>query len=112
MLFYVSQSGSGALRPTLDKYSRWNLECQRSQAWCSFKNQPFRHLCTLHSSPGYIAYIETERCSETSMVDLEGEVNVRDTLVDRTGRQDIDICVAAISIINRHNLPMHKQSRA
>lgn len=36
------------------------------------------------------------------MVDLEGEVNVRDTLVDRTGRQDIDIYITAISIINQH----------
>lgn len=46
------------------------------------------------------------------MVDFEGEINVRDTLVDRTGRQDIDIYIAGISIINRRNLPVHEQSRA
>lgn len=46
------------------------------------------------------------------MVNFEGEVNVRDTLVDRTGRQDIDIYIAGISIINRHNLPAHEQSGA
>lgn len=45
------------------------------------------------------------------MVDFEGEVNVRDSLVDRTGRQDIDICITAISIIQRHELPEHEQSR-
>lgn len=43
------------------------------------------------------------------MVDFEGEINVRDSLVDRTGRQDIDIYIAAISITHRQGLPVHKQ---
>lgn len=46
------------------------------------------------------------------MVDFEGEVDVRDSLVDRTGRQDIDICITAIiSIAQRHKLPELEQSR-
>lgn len=44
------------------------------------------------------------------MVDFEGEVNVWDSLVDRTGRQDIDICIIAISITHQHKLPEHEQS--
>lgn len=45
------------------------------------------------------------------MVDFEGEVDVRDSLVDRTGRQDIDICITSISIAQRHKLPEHGQLR-
>lgn len=49
--------------------------------------------------------------SETSVVDFEGEVNVRDTLVDRTGRQDIDIYVEAISMITITAFPEDGQSQ-